>query len=99
MKAAVNGVPNLSVLDGWWAEAYNPDVGWALDGTSDEADAEQLYRVLEHDVVPRFADRDAWVTMMKNSIAQLAPRFSMERAVIEYVERYYLPATADLNRR
>ena len=99
MKAAVNGVPNLSVLDGWWAEAYNPEVGWALDGTNDEADAEQLYRVLEQQVVPRFADRDAWVEMMKNSIAQLAPRFSMQRAVIEYVERYYLPATADLETR
>jgi starch phosphorylase len=96
MKAAVNGVPNLSVLDGWWAEAYSPEVGWALDGTSDEADAEQLYRVLEQEVVPTFGDRDAWVRIMKSSIAQLAPRFSMERAVIEYVERYYLPATADL---
>src|SRR5204863_7393071 len=91
MKAAVNGVPNLSVLDGWWAEAYNPQVGWALDGTTDEADAEQLYRVLEQQVVPRFHDRAAWVTMMKSSISQLAPRFSMQRAVIEYAERYYLP--------
>jgi starch phosphorylase len=87
------------VLDGWWAEAYNPEVGWALDGTSDEADAEQLYRLLEQQVVPRFADRDAWVELMKNSIAQLAPRFSMQRAVIEYVERYYLPATADVPAR
>src|SRR4051795_9564762 len=99
MKAAVNGVPNLSVLDGWWAEAYNPEVGWALEGTTDEADAEQLYRVLEEQVVPRFHDRGAWVTMMKSSIAQLAPRFSMQRAVIEYAERYYLPATADVSRR
>jgi starch phosphorylase len=99
MKAAVNGVPNLSVLDGWWAEAYNPEVGWALDGTSDEADAAQLYRVLEQQVVPTFADRGAWITIMKSSIAQLAPRFSMQRAVIEYVERYYLPATADLHAR
>jgi len=94
MKAAVNGVPNLSVLDGWWAEAYNPEVGWSLDGTTDEADVEQLYRLLEEQVVPRFRDRDAWVQMMKSSIAQLAPRFSMQRAVIEYVERYYLPATS-----
>jgi starch phosphorylase len=99
MKAAVNGVPNLSVLDGWWAEAYNPEVGWALDGTTDEADAEQLYRVLEQQVVPTFGDRDAWVRIMKGSIAQLAPRFSMQRAVIEYVERYYLPATAGLDTR
>jgi starch phosphorylase len=94
MKAAVNGVPNLSVLDGWWAEAYTPEVGWALDGTTDEADAEQLYRVLEEQVVPRFESREDWVEIMKSSIAQLAPRFSMQRAVIEYVERYYLPATA-----
>jgi starch phosphorylase len=99
MKAAVNGVPNLSVLDGWWAEAYNPEVGWALDGTSDEADAAQLYRVLEQQVVPTFGDRAAWITIMKSSIAQLAPRFSMQRAVIEYVERYYLPATAELHAR
>jgi starch phosphorylase len=96
MKAAVNGVPNLSVLDGWWAEAYNPEVGWALDGTTDDADAEQLYRVLEEQVVPRFKSREDWVEMMKHSIAQLAPRFSMERAVIQYVERYYLPATAQV---
>jgi starch phosphorylase len=96
MKAAVNGVPNLSVLDGWWAEAYNPEVGWALDGTTDEADAEQLYRVLEQQVAPEYADRDAWVARMKHSIAQLAPRFSMQRAVIEYVDRYYLPATASV---
>jgi starch phosphorylase len=96
MKAAVNGVPNLSVLDGWWAEAYNPEVGWALDGTTDEADAEQLYGLLEEQVVPLFESRAAWVEMMKHSIAQLSPRFSMERAVIEYVERYYLPATAHL---
>jgi len=94
MKAAVNGVPNLSVLDGWWAEAYSPEVGWALEGATDEADAEQLYRVLEEQVVPRFESRDQWVELMKSSIAQLAPRFSMQRAVIEYVERYYLPATA-----
>jgi starch phosphorylase len=94
MKAAVNGVPNLSVLDGWWAEAYNPEVGWALEGATDAADAEQLYRVLEEQVVPLFESREDWVEMMKHSIAQLSPRFSMERAVIEYVERYYLPATA-----
>ena len=92
MKAAVNGVPNLSVLDGWWAEAYSPEVGWALDGTTDEADTEQLYRVLEDQVAPLFADREAWIELMKRSIAQLAPRFSMQRAVIEYTDRYYLPA-------
>jgi len=96
MKAAVNGVLNLSVLDGWWAEGYDPAVGWALDGASDEADTAQLYRVLEEQVVPTFASREDWIRMMKSSIAQLAPRFSMQRAVIEYTERYYLPATAQV---
>jgi glycogen phosphorylase len=95
MKAAVNGVLNLSVLDGWWAEGYSPDVGWAIDGESDDADREQLYRLLEEQVVPTFTDdRERWVWMMKESIAQLAPRFSMQRAVAEYVDRYYLPAHA-----
>jgi starch phosphorylase len=93
MKAAVNGVLNLSVLDGWWAEAYDPSVGWAIEGGSDEEDAEQLYRLLEEQVTPRFADRERWVEMMKASIARLAPVFSMQRAVIEYTDRYYLPAT------
>jgi starch phosphorylase len=93
MKAAVNGVLNLSVLDGWWAEGYAPELGWSIEGTSDEADAEQLYRLLEEEVVPIFAeDRERWIRMMKESIAQLAPRFSMQRAVIDYVDGYYLPA-------
>ena len=95
MKAAVNGVLNLSVLDGWWAEAFDPAVGWAIEGVSDEADAEQLYRLLEEQVVPTFTgDRDRWIEMMKASIGRLGPRFSMQRAVIEYAERYYLPAHA-----
>jgi starch phosphorylase len=99
MKAAVNGVLNLSVLDGWWAEAYSPEVGWAIDGTSDDADREQLYRLLEDEVVPLYSDRrDLWLELMKASIARLAPRFSMHRAVIEYAERYYLPAHAATRR-
>jgi starch phosphorylase len=92
MKAAVNGVLNFSVLDGWWAEAYDPAYGWAIDGVSDDADAEQLYGVLERSVVPAYEDRGRWVEMMKQSIARLAPRFSMARAVIEYTDRFYLPA-------
>ena len=92
MKAAVNGVLNLSVLDGWWPEGYSPEVGWAIDGVSDEADREQLYRLLETQVVPMWESRGDWLRMMKASIATLAPQFSMQRAVIEYVERYYLPA-------
>ncbi len=94
MKAAVNGVLNLSVLDGWWAEAYDPAYGWAIDGGSDEEDAEQLYTLLEQQVVPRYHARDAWLESMKSSIAELAPRFSMQRTVIEYADRYYVPARA-----
>ena len=94
MKAAVNGVLNLSVLDGWWPEGYGPERGWAIDGVSDDADREQLYRLLEEQVVPTWHKRPDWVAMMKESIATLAPKFSMQRAVIEYVERYYLPANA-----
>ena len=93
MKAAVNGVLNFSVLDGWWAEAYDPAVGWAIEGLSDKEDTEQLYRVLEQEIVPAFADRARWVSMMKASIARLSPVFSMQRAVIEYTERYYRPAS------
>jgi glycogen phosphorylase len=94
MKAAVNGVLNLSVLDGWWAEAYDPAYGWAIAGRSDEADAAELYDLLTDQVVPRYAARDDWASMMRSSIAELAPRFSMERAVIEYTERYYVPVAA-----
>jgi starch phosphorylase len=94
MKAAVNGVLNLSVLDGWWAEAYHPSVGWAIDGVSDEADVEQLYARLENEVLPTYADRAAWTGMMKASIELLSPRFSMHRTVIEYTSRYYLAANA-----
>ncbi|HEY8104211.1 MAG TPA: alpha-glucan family phosphorylase [Gaiellaceae bacterium] len=100
MKAAVNGVLNLSVLDGWWAEGYSPEVGWAIDGESDEADAEQLYRLLEEEIVPTYVDeRERWVEMMKASIAELSPRFSMQRAVIDYVDHYYLPAHQAASRR
>ena len=80
------------MLDGWWAEAYDPAYGWAIDGGSDEDDAEQLYTLLEQQVVPRFEARDAWLELMKSSIAALAPRFSMQRTVIEYADRYYVPA-------
>jgi starch phosphorylase len=100
MKAAVNGVLNLSVLDGWWAEAYDPALGWAIAGGDDEADAEQLYRLLEEQVVPTFlGDRGRWVEMMKTSIARLAPRFSIHRTLIEYTERYYLQAAGATSTR
>ena len=92
MKAAMNGVLNLSVLDGWWAEGYSPEVGWAIPGRDDEADAAELYRLLEEEVVPAYGDERRWAGMMKAAIATLGPRFSMHRAVREYVDGYYLPA-------
>ena len=113
MKVLVNGGINLSELDGWWAEAYSPDVGWALgDGhehedaaDGDASDAEALYCLLEREVVPEFYTRDeqgipnAWITRMRESMARLTPQFSTNRTVGEYTERYYLPrATAYLQR-
>ena len=106
MKVLANGGLNLSELDGWWAEAYQPEVGWALgDGKEhdhdpgwDAAEAQQLYDLLEHDVIPRFYDRDdaglprKWIAMMRESMARLTPQFSANRAVREYTEKYYLPA-------
>jgi starch phosphorylase len=107
MKVLVNGGLNLSELDGWWAEAYRPDVGWALgDGQEhgddpglDAREAEQLYHLLEEEVVPRFYNRnangipEAWVARMRASMAELTPHFSSNRMVREYVERSYLPAS------
>ncbi len=106
MKVLVNGGINLSELDGWWAEAYSPEVGWALgdglehgdDPNWDAIEAEQLYGLLENEVIPQFYARDregippAWVKRMRESMAQLTALFSTNRAVREYTERYYLPA-------
>ncbi|MCG6969991.1 MAG: alpha-glucan family phosphorylase [Gammaproteobacteria bacterium] len=105
MKVLVNGGLNLSSLDGWWVEAYSPEVGWALGDNSnhgsirwDASDAEQLYGLLEREIVPMFYDRNAcglprnWIAKMRNSMAKLAPQFSGNRMVREYVERIYLPA-------
>jgi starch phosphorylase len=100
MKVLVNGGLNLSSLDGWWAEAYTPQVGWAIegDGRDDRSDAERLYQLLEREVVPAFYDRDltgvpgAWVARMRASLSELTPTYSASRALREYTERYYLPA-------
>ena len=113
MKVLVNGGINLSELDGWWAEAYAPEVGWALgDGQEhgddpglDAREAEALYELLETRVVPEFYTRDehgipvAWVDRMRQSMARLTPRFSAERAVREYTEQIYLPAAATVRSR
>ena len=108
MKVLVNGGINLSELDGWWAEAYTPEVGWALgDGQEHDSDpawdaleAEALYTLLEREVIPEFYTRDeqgipdAWVTRMRESMARLTPHFSTNRAVREYTERHYLRAAS-----
>jgi starch phosphorylase len=107
MKAALNGVLNCSILDGWWAEAYSPACGFAIEGAAedgatdaeqDEADAEALFVVLEEQVLPAYYERDdaglpqRWIELMRQSIAELGPRFGTARMVAEYVERLYLPA-------
>ena len=113
MKVLVNGGINLSELDGWWAEAYTPEVGWAMgDGHEhgedpywDAIDANELYELLEQKVVPEFYDRNKegipenWVAKMRNSMSTLTPKFSANRAVREYTEKYYLPAANKYKKR
>lgn len=108
MKVLVNGGINLSELDGWWAEAYTPEVGWALgdgrehddDPAWDAIEADALYDLLEREVIPEFYTRDelgiptAWLARMRESMAQLTPRFSANRSVREYTEQHYLPAAS-----
>jgi starch phosphorylase len=104
MKAAINGGVNLSVLDGWWAEAYDGTNGWALPGevqpdagTQDARDAGTLYRLLEQEVVPAFYDRDAdglpraWLARVRASMRTLGPVFTAGRMLEDYVERIYAP--------
>jgi starch phosphorylase len=113
MKVLVNGGLNLSAMDGWWAEAFDAEVGWAVgngkehgaDTSWDEKDAAELYRVLEEEVVPAFYSRNQegipveWVSRIRASMTRLTPFFSSNRMVREYFEQYYLPATARLGVR
>ena len=109
MKVLVNGGLNVSELDGWWAEAYTPDVGWALgdgarthgdDPAWDAAEAEALYTLLEQQVVPQFYERNdagiptKWVALMRESMARLTPEYSANRTVREYTGNHYIPAAA-----
>jgi starch phosphorylase len=108
MKAGMNGVPHLSIGDGWWAEGFNGSNGWLIDGAMtsdnhdevDRADANALYRLLEEEIVPAFYDRGAdgvphrWMAIVKESIRSVAPRFSARRMVKEYVDRMYARAMA-----
>ncbi len=112
MKLLANGGLNLSELDGWWAEAYTPEVGWALgDGQThtepewDAVEADALYRVLEEQVIPEFYQRnergipEQWIARIRTSMATLAPEFSSNRMLRDYVEQYYLPASAHYQQR
>jgi len=113
MKVLVNGGLNLSELDGWWAEAYSPEVGWALgdrgehgdDPAWDASEAQALYQLLEREVVPEFYMRDdhgiprGWVARMRESMARLTPLFSTNRVVRQYTEEHYLSAASAFKER
>jgi len=113
MKVLVNGGLNLSELDGWWAEAYSPEVGWAIgdgrehgdDPSWDAAEAVSLYAILEKEVIPEFYGRDehgiprGWVARMRESMARLTPAFSTNRVVRQYTEEHYLSAAAAFHQR
>jgi glycogen phosphorylase len=113
MKVLVNGGLNLSEIDGWWAEAYDPEVGWALgdglehdsDPAIDAAEAERLYDLLEYEIIPEYYDRDAlgiprkWVGRVRESMARLTPEFSANRMIEDYLTRYYLPGAVAYRER
>ena len=113
MKVLVNGGLNVSELDGWWAEAYSPDVGWAIgdgrehndDPAWDAAEADALYGLLEREIVPEFYDRSAdgiprrWVHRVRESMARLTPQFSANRAVRQYTDGFYIRAAENFRRR
>ena len=102
-KAVMNGVTNFSVLDGWWAEGYKPDAGWAIEETKtfanqqyqDELDSEIIYQTLENEIVKHYYDHDEkgishkWISFIKNTIAQVAPHFTMQRMLEDYYNKYY----------
>ena len=113
MKVLVNGGLNLSELDGWWAEAYSPEVGWAIgdgkehgeDPTWDRTEAEAVYAALENEVIPEFYERDEkslplkWLGRVRESMARLTSEFSATRAIREYTEDHYLPAASSYRER
>lgn len=113
MKVLVNGGLNLSELDGWWAEAYSPEVGWAIgdgkehgdDPAWDAHEAEDLYALLEREVVTEFYERDEantpskWLGRIRESMARLTPEFSATRAIRECTDNHYLPAASNYQER
>jgi starch phosphorylase len=108
MKILANGGLNLSELDGWWAEAYAPEIGWAIgdgkepgeDPGTDAAEAEAMYGLLEREIVPEFYERTPgglpvkWLSRVRESMARLTPAFSASRAIRDYTEDHYLPAAS-----
>ncbi len=104
-KAIMNGVVNFSVLDGWWAEGYREGAGWAIPETrtyenqsfQDELDAEMIYNILEEEIIPTFYDKneegfsEKWIQHIKNTIAGIAPHFTMQRQLNDYYEKFYAP--------
>lgn len=106
MKASLNGIPNFSILDGWWVEGYNGANGWAIgdekvfddSNAQDEHDANSIYQILEDEIVPLFYNRDrdnvprGWVEIMREAIRSTAPIFSTHRMVKEYTRNMYIPA-------
>jgi glycogen phosphorylase len=113
MKVLVNGGLNFSELDGWWAEAYSPQVGWAIgdgqdhgaDPSVEAAEAETMYTLLEQEVIPEFYDRSSnglpakWLARMRESMAQLTGEFSASRAIKDYTDDHYLPAASGYQQR
>ena len=104
-KAVMNGVANFSVLDGWWAEGYKPEAGWAIEESKtfanqrfqDELDAQIIYNTFENDIVKKYYDKDengissSWISYIKNTIAKVAPEFTMQRMLEDYYAKYYSP--------
>ncbi len=112
MKVLVNGGLNLSELDGWWAEAYSPEVGWAIgdekehrESEWDAIEAKQLYALLEEKIIPEFYDRDEkgmpsrWIERIRKSMSSLTPQFSSNRMVRDYTEQFYFPAAKGFKKR
>jgi starch phosphorylase len=109
MKAAVNGVPQLSVMDGWWIEGYNGKNGWAIDhkeidANRDQADAAEIYRILEEEIIPLYYKvteegvPNQWVRVMKEAIKGAAATFSARRMVKEYVAKFYATALQEVSK-
>ena len=105
MKAAINGVPNLSVLDGWWCEGYNGKNGWAIKAhegedpeLQDAHDALEIYKLLEEEIIPLYYKRDLddvpieWLQVVKESMRSVIPNFCSERMMKQYIEELYIPA-------